>query len=197
MISYYYRFSTSGENRAHRASKRGCHETVASLEICVCCCFSAFLAGSKGERQWQSAYFGLVETLSRLFTYRYVVTSSRRIARTMPRERNLVPLIRNNNGGYYQPGCRYDFRTKMEVATVFADLCQVGVPAIPQISHVAKVAKVRWTYAAKVVDVVVLWFISVPVDCCRHHHVHVLCAWQICAAKRLFFVVRENNRIIL
>jgi hypothetical protein len=70
----------------------------------------------------------------------------------MPRERNLVPLILNNNGGYYQPGRRYDFRTKMEVATVFADLWQVGVPAIPQISHLAKVAKVGWKYAAKVVD---------------------------------------------
>jgi hypothetical protein len=69
----------------------------------------------------------------------------------MPRERNLVPLIRNNNGGYYQPGRRYNFRTKMEVATVFADLWQVGSPAIPQISHVAKVAKVGWKYAAKVV----------------------------------------------
>jgi hypothetical protein len=40
----------------------------------------------------------------------------------------------------------------MEVATVFADLWQVGFPAIPQISHVAKVAKVGWKYAAKVVD---------------------------------------------
>jgi hypothetical protein len=68
----------------------------------------------------------------------------------MPREKNLVPLIRNNNGGYYQqPGCRYDFRTKMEVATVFADLWQVGFPAIPQISQVAKVAKVGWKYAAR------------------------------------------------
>jgi hypothetical protein len=66
---------------------------------------------------------------------------------------NLVPLIRNNNGGYYQPGRRYDFCTKMEVATVFSDLSwQVGFPAIRQISHVAKVAKVGWKYAAKVVD---------------------------------------------
>jgi hypothetical protein len=70
----------------------------------------------------------------------------------MPRERNLVPLIRNNNGGYYQPGRRHDFRTKMEVVTVFADLRQVDIPAIPQISQVAKVAKVGWKYAAKVVD---------------------------------------------
>jgi hypothetical protein len=70
----------------------------------------------------------------------------------MPHERNLVPLIRNNNGGYYQPGRRYNFRTKMEVATVFADLWQVGFPTIPQTSHVAKVAKVGWKYAAKVVD---------------------------------------------
>jgi hypothetical protein len=70
----------------------------------------------------------------------------------MPRERNLVPLIRNNNGIYYQPGGRHDFCTKMEVATVFVDLWQVGFPAIPQISHVAKVAKVGWKYAAKVVD---------------------------------------------
>jgi methionine salvage enolase-phosphatase E1 len=40
----------------------------------------------------------------------------------------------------------------MEVATVFADLWQVGFPVIPQISHVATVAKVSWKYAAKVVD---------------------------------------------
>jgi hypothetical protein len=70
----------------------------------------------------------------------------------MPRERNLVPLIMNNNGGYYQPGRRYDFRTKMEVATVFADLWQASFPSVPHISQVAKVAKVGWKYAAKVVD---------------------------------------------
>jgi hypothetical protein len=40
----------------------------------------------------------------------------------------------------------------MEVATVFADLWQVGFPATPQIAQVAKVAKVGWKYAAKVVD---------------------------------------------
>jgi hypothetical protein len=71
----------------------------------------------------------------------------------MPRERNLVPLILNNNGGYYQPGHRYDFRTKMEVATIFADLWQVIV-FLPfhNFFDSAKVAKVGWKYAAKVVD---------------------------------------------
>jgi hypothetical protein len=40
----------------------------------------------------------------------------------------------------------------MEVATVFADLWQHGFPSIPHISDVARVAKVGWDYAAKVVD---------------------------------------------
>jgi hypothetical protein len=36
--------------------------------------------------------------------------------------------------------------------TVFADLWQVGYPAIPQNADVAKVAKIGWKYDAKVVD---------------------------------------------
>jgi hypothetical protein len=70
----------------------------------------------------------------------------------MPRERNLVPLLLNNNGGYYQSGCRYDFCPKMDVVTIFADLWQVGFPAIPHIADDARVTKVGWNYAAKVVD---------------------------------------------
>jgi hypothetical protein len=40
----------------------------------------------------------------------------------------------------------------MEVATIFTDLWQVGYHAILQISDVAKVTKVGWKYATKVVD---------------------------------------------
>jgi hypothetical protein len=114
--------------------------------------FLLLLAGcSKRERHGKFVLALLIEMLLKLFTY--VVTSSRHVQEQCHGNgTNRIPLLRNNNGGYYQPGCGYDFCTKMKVATIFADLWQVGVPAIPQISHVAKVTKVGWKYAVKAVD---------------------------------------------
>jgi hypothetical protein len=97
MNSGYYRFSTSGENQAHGVSKKGGVTRPPPLGK----------KSSKGERQWQSANVDIVETLLKLLTY--MVTPARHFATTMSREQNLAPLLQNNNGGYYQPGCRYAF----------------------------------------------------------------------------------------
>jgi hypothetical protein len=69
----------------------------------------------------------------------------------MPRSKNLGLLLQNENGGYYQPGRNYDFRTKMQVALIFAELWQQIFPAIPRVADVARASQVGWKFAAKVI----------------------------------------------
>lgn len=57
----------------------------------------------------------------------------------------------NRNGGYYHPGCRYEFTKKMSVGSAYLELWQEFYPIEPSINAVAKRAKVGWNYADRVV----------------------------------------------